>query len=230
MILANFLEDGFLLKELHFENEEIDEREITRLREEGFVEISEEDLELYHSLDYVYNKEKNSPEKLSVPELPQEELDKTEADRINKELKEYTTNSMMRVFAGDDIDVYRQEYSSKLRSIPDGVALYMTNTFSQWSIGKGYIVDDKIVYNNILYKVILNHTSQESWLPDQSPSLYVKVIRQTGEEIPEWEQPTANNAYMKGDKVRYQNKVYESLIDNNVWSPDDYPQGWLLIE
>ena len=21
-------------------------------------------------------------------------------------------------------------------------------------------------------------------------------------------------------------QVYVSLIDNNVWSPDDYPQGW----
>ena len=31
---------------------------------------------------------------------------------------------------------------------------------------------------------------------------------------------------MKGDKVRFEGKVYQSLIDNNVWSPAAYPQGW----
>ena len=24
----------------------------------------------------------------------------------------------------------------------------------------------------------------------------------------------------------FEGKVYESLIDNNVWSPSSYPQGW----
>lgn len=42
----------------------------------------------------------------------------------------------------------------------------------------------------------------------------------------DWEQPSADNAYMKGDKVRYNGKVYKSLIDNNVWKPDEYPAGW----
>ena len=31
---------------------------------------------------------------------------------------------------------------------------------------------------------------------------------------------------MIGDKVKFEGKVYQSLIDNNVWSPSDYPQGW----
>lgn len=47
------------------------------------------------------------------------------------------------------------------------------------------------------------------------------------EDIPEWVQPTgAHDAYNKGDRVRYAGKVYESLIDGNVWSPDVYPAGW----
>lgn len=34
---------------------------------------------------------------------------------------------------------------------------------------------------------------------------------------------------MTGDKVHFttaDDPVYESLIDNNVWSPESYPQGW----
>ena len=50
-------------------------------------------------------------------------------------------------------------------------------------------------------------------------------------DIPDWVQPTgAHDAYQKGDKVRYNSAVYESLINGNVWSPDAYPQGWKLVE
>ena len=49
-------------------------------------------------------------------------------------------------------------------------------------------------------------------------------------EIPDWVQPTgAHDAYNKGDKVRFEGNVYESLIDGNVWSPSVYPAGWALV-
>ena len=49
-------------------------------------------------------------------------------------------------------------------------------------------------------------------------------------EILDWEQPDSTNPYMKGDKVKYNGKIYESVIDNNVWSPEAYPQGWKEVE
>lgn len=47
----------------------------------------------------------------------------------------------------------------------------------------------------------------------------------------EWKQPTgAHDAYMKGDTMIYTDgKTYKSLIDNNVWSPDVYPNGWEIV-
>ena len=51
-----------------------------------------------------------------------------------------------------------------------------------------------------------------------------------GGGVPEWVQPTgATDAYSKGDRVSYNGKVYESVIDGNVWSVDEYPAGWSLI-
>ena len=51
------------------------------------------------------------------------------------------------------------------------------------------------------------------------------------EEYPEYVQPTGvHDAYKKGDKVTYNGKHYECLVDGCVWSPDAYPQGWKLIE
>ena len=47
------------------------------------------------------------------------------------------------------------------------------------------------------------------------------------EDIPAFVQPTgAHDAYQTGDRVTYNGHIYESTINNNVWSPDTYPQGW----
>ena len=50
------------------------------------------------------------------------------------------------------------------------------------------------------------------------------------ETIPDFVQPTgAHDAYQKGDKVKFEGKVYESLIDSNAYSPSAYPAGWKEI-
>ena len=47
------------------------------------------------------------------------------------------------------------------------------------------------------------------------------------EEYPEYVKPTGgHDAHMKGYKTTYKGKKFISLIDNNVWTPDEYPQGW----
>lgn len=96
--------------------------------------------------------------------------------------------------------------------------------------GVAYEVGKRILYNDVLYKVIQAHTSQAEWTPVAAPSLFAKVINETIDgSIPEFEQPDSTNPYMKGDKVLFNGKVYESLIDNNVYSPEAYPNGWKEI-
>lgn len=53
----------------------------------------------------------------------------------------------------------------------------------------------------------------------------------TGEvSVPEFRQPLGDHdAYKKGDKVSFGGVVYESLIDGNVWSPEEYAQGWKIV-
>lgn len=51
------------------------------------------------------------------------------------------------------------------------------------------------------------------------------------EEYPEYVQPTgSHDTYKIGDKVTFEGKKYECLIDGCVWSPKAYPQGWRVIE
>ena len=48
--------------------------ELPRLLQEGYIEVSEEDYELYATLDYAYDFESGKPKKLPVVETPIEEL------------------------------------------------------------------------------------------------------------------------------------------------------------
>ena len=112
----------------------------------------------------------------------------------------------------------------------DAVALTIQEFYDIWEVGVAYEVGRYLQYKGVLYKVLQPHTSQETWTPDVTASLYAKVlIDPTGETIPEWEQPDNTNAYMTGDKVRFEGSVYESVIDNNIWSPTAYPAGWKIV-
>ena len=115
--------------------------------------------------------------------------------------------------------------------VDDVIALEISEFYDEWKPNQKYEVGRYLRYKDVLYKVLQAHTSQDSWTPDTTASLYAKVlIDPTGETIPEWVQPDSTNAYMTGDKVRYNGVVYESTIDNNIWSPEAYPAGWKVIE
>lgn len=117
------------------------------------------------------------------------------------------------------------------KNLDDDDALEGIELYPYWAPDTSYIIDDRIRYNEKLYKVVQAHTSQSNWTPDLTPALYTEVAP-VG-TIPVWHQPTgAQDAYNTGDKVHYPDEegpVYISLIDNNVWSPETYPAGWQLI-
>ena len=112
----------------------------------------------------------------------------------------------------------------KLRELAtDDMSLQVPEIYPTWREGIAYITNTRILYNEVLYKVLLDHTSQADWTPEVAPSLFAKVL--TSEtEILEWVQPDSTNPYMKGDKVTRNGKVWVSTIDNNVWEPGVY--GW----
>lgn len=114
-------------------------------------------------------------------------------------------------------------------SLSDADALEAVNLFPTWKSGVAYAKDDRVLFEGILYKCLQAHTSQSSWTPVAAPSLWAKVLIPDENTIPAWEQPDSTNAYMKGDKIIFEDKIYESLIDNNIWSPAAYPAGWKEI-
>lgn len=114
--------------------------------------------------------------------------------------------------------------------LTDEQAASVPALYSAWETGTAYNAGDRRTYGGVLYKCLQAHTSQDDWTPDVAVSLWATVLIPDPDVIPDWVQPDSTNAYMKGDKVRYNGVVYRSLIDNNVWSPDAYPAGWEIVE
>lgn len=115
------------------------------------------------------------------------------------------------------------------KSLSEEQAIEAVELFGRWRDGVEYAKDERVAYEGILYRVLQGHTSQADWTPDAAPSLFAKVLIPNQDTVPVWEQPDSTNPYMKGDRVHYptaDDPIYTSTIDNNVWSPDSYPQGW----
>lgn len=106
--------------------------------------------------------------------------------------------------------------------------------YDKWESGKDYKKGDVVKYYNVLYEVIQDHTSQADWKPNATPALFktttASETKDGVEIVPDFKQPTGgHDAYQKGDKVKFEGKVYESVIDNNAYSPSEYPQGWEVV-
>lgn len=116
----------------------------------------------------------------------------------------------------------------KLRELAtDEMSLQVPNLYPTWRAAVDYATGDKVLYNDVLYKVLTAHTSQDTWAPDVSPSLFARVLIHDDNIISEWIQPDSTNAYKTGDKVIHNGQTWTSIVDNNVWEPGNY--GWQVI-
>ena len=94
--------------------------------------------------------------------------------------------------------------------------------FSLWRAGVQVVRKQILRFNDDLYRVNQDHTTQDDWTPDITPALFTKISL---EKYPEWVQPTgAQDAYNAGDKCSHNGKHWVSNLDGNVWEPGIY--GW----
>ena len=100
--------------------------------------------------------------------------------------------------------------------------------FSLWRVGMQVVRKQILRYNDNLYRVNQDHTTQNDWTPDITPALYTKISL---EEYSEWVQPTgAHDAYKKGAKVSDEGKRWISNKDVNIYKPGLVPGDWSEVE
>ena len=110
--------------------------------------------------------------------------------------------------------------------LSDEDAFYGIELFQEWEADKDYVKDNKVRYNDLLYKLIPDtHHSQSDWTPDITPAIW-KRIDDPAEEWPEWRQPTgAHDAYKAGAKVSHNGFHWINTYgDGNNWEPGVF--GW----
>ena len=136
---------------------------------------------------------------------------------------------MNKIFLAQQMNRFGQR-SVQSANLTDEQAMQIADLYPDWAAMKAYAADEIVKFGvnadgeTQLYKVIQAHTSQADWTPDTAASLY-KKIGFTDEGVSIWTQPLgATDAYMKGDVVSFENQLWKSTVDNNVWQPGVY--GW----
>ena len=112
------------------------------------------------------------------------------------------------------------------QSLTDAQAITVKAIYPAWSPdGVQYPVDYKVLQDDVLYKCLQEHTSQENWAPGVAPSLWTAV--ETGEHAGTLEDPipvpetvtTAGFEYEKGKYYSEGGAVY--LMDRQGMDAGD---------
>lgn len=83
----------------------------------------------------------------------------------------------------------------------------------------------RINWNGVIKKAAVDLWDTTENNPDNAPDLWVDIMYKEGIRIIP-ESITTTSAFMKDEYGYYNNVLYKSLIDNNVWTPIMYPDGW----
>lgn len=120
----------------------------------------------------------------------------------------------------------RKILSKALSLLSDDDAYKIKFLYEEWSYTNEYQKGDKVLYNGKLYNVIQTPVNDAN--PVLNTDCYEK-IKTPPDLVEEWNEINKEN-YNIGDRTRIGEHIYESLIDNNMWAPRDFPDVWKLIQ
>ena len=120
----------------------------------------------------------------------------------------------------------RKTIEELAQNLSDNDALENIELFPKWTINQTYRTGYKIKYIDKLYRVTEDHLSTEEKNPADAGLLFSQIFYIQPDTPRPWVKPTELNPYTAGDLVIFKNKTYKSLINNNMWNPDEYPIAW----
>lgn len=87
----------------------------------------------------------------------------------------------------------------------------------------------RINHNGKIKRASVDIWDTEVFHPDNAPALWEDISYRDGYRIIP-ETITAGTAFMKDECGWWGDILYVSLLDNNVWTPSAYPDGWKVKE
>ena len=85
----------------------------------------------------------------------------------------------------------------------------------------------RINWHGTLKQAAVDLWDTETSNPDNAPTLWQDITYKQGIRIIP-ANITATEKFAKGERGWWHDEVYESLIEANVYTPDQYPAGWAL--
>lgn len=114
-------------------------------------------------------------------------------------------------------------------SLEDKVASEVPELFDKLNeTGNLITVGTRINWNGILKRASIDLYDLPEYNPDNAPSLWEDIFYKDGHRIIP-ETITVGTAFSKNELGWWKDTLYKSLLDNNVWTPEQNPSGWELI-
>lgn len=87
----------------------------------------------------------------------------------------------------------------------------------------------RINWNGELYRAAVDLWATEQNNPDNAPTIWNKIAYRDGIRIIP-EAIYVGQEFSKGERGWWNNLIYESLVDGNIYTPDQYLAWWQKIE
>ena len=129
------------------------------------------------------------------------------------------------------------EHARKLRplieqasaSLPDKEASESAELFPRLKEDSSLVkAGTRINWNGVVKRAAVDIWDTTQNNPDNSPSLWEDISYKDGYRIIP-ETLTVGTAFAKDECGWWKDELYRSLIDANVYTPEQYPAGWQLV-
>lgn len=87
----------------------------------------------------------------------------------------------------------------------------------------------RINWNGLLKRAAVDLWDTKENNPDNAPTLWEDIAYKEGYRIIP-ETITAGTAFNKDELGWWKDTLYKSILDNNVWTPEQHPSGWEEVE
>ncbi len=123
----------------------------------------------------------------------------------------------------------RKNIISSSASLEDKVASETPELFKKLSESGDLIkVGTRINWNGVLKRASVDLYDTLENNPDNAPTLWEDIEYKDGYRIiPDI--ITVGTAFSKDELGWWKGTLYRSLIDSNVWTPEQYPSGWIEV-
>lgn len=114
-------------------------------------------------------------------------------------------------------------------SLEDKVASETPELFARLNQNGELIkVGTRINWNGVLKRASVDLYDTLENNPDNAPTLWEDIEYKEGYRIIP-QTITVGTAFSKDELGWWKDTLYKSLLDNNVWTPEQYPSGWEIV-